>query len=751
MTKFFLLIIAAFSSVQLFSQTIEGKIINTQTNQPVGGANISVENSTTGTVSGADGSFTIEMPVKQNAVLRISFIGFKTKEIRINSSEMNRPLEIELDPSSIQLNNSIVVTASRNELVSFETADAISVLTKQELRQNAPRSMAEALIGATGVWMQKTNHGGGSPFVRGLTGNQTLLLIDGIRLNNATFRYGPNQYFNTIDVFSAERIEVIRGKGSVLCGSDALGGVINVITRSPEYFAGKPQIGGRGKLKFMNKGMERSGLGEITFQSKNLALLGNVGYKDFGDIFSGGDLGFERPSGYDETSFNLHAKLRMGNNWQLKSAFQHVKQNEVPRFDQVAQRGYQTYLFDPQIHRLAYAKLEHFGESQLFRKIQITASNQYSDETRKLQKTSSPIFQKENDQVTTHGISAEVNSEISKSWEAVTGTEYYSDQVKSNRTETNLETGEETEMRGLYPNDSGMRNLAFFSQHTVQLNKINITFGGRFNTFRIHSVDQEFREVTLTPNSLVGNLSVQYFVSPQHQFIASAHSAFRAPNINDISSFGLFDYGIEIPSTKLFPEKSFTVESGYKQSTDRFSMAVSVFNTRLNNQIVREKATYNGSSTIDGEQVYKKQNLARSNIMGVEFESGWQLSRQFSFVNNLNWLYGKNLENDEPMRRIPPLNGKLALQYNQPGIFSEAEFLLAAKQDRLSGGDIDDHRIPEGGTPGWSILNLKAGYVWKTVALNAGLQNLLNKAYRIHGSGVDGYGRSFWISLQFDV
>jgi len=426
-----------------------------------------------------------------------------------------------------------------------------------------------------------------------------------------------------------------------------------------------------------------------------------------------------------------------------------IKQNEVPRYDQVAKRGYETYLFDPQIHRLTYAKLEHFGQSSLLQKLQITVSNQYSDETRKLQKVGSALFQKENDKVTTFGISAEFNSEISKKWEAVTGAEFYTDQVESGRTETNLDTGEETKMRGLYPNNSDMRNFAVFSQHTVEAGKFNFTFGGRFNTFRIHSTDEEFGEVTITPNSLVGNFSTQYFISPKHQFIASAHSAFRAPNINDISSFGLFDYGIEIPSTDLSPEKSFTVEGGYKQATDRFSMAVSVFNTRLKNQIVREKATYNGSSTIDGEQVYKKQNLARSNITGIEFESGWQLNQQFSFINNLTWLHGKNLENNEPMRRIPPLNGKLALQFSESEFFSEAEFLFAAKQDRLSGGDIDDHRIPNGGTPGWSILNVKAGYSWKSISLNAGLKNLFNKAYRIHGSGVDGYGRSFWATILY--
>jgi outer membrane receptor protein involved in Fe transport len=103
------------------------------------------------------------------------------------------------------------------------------------------------------------------------------------------------------------------------------------------------------------------------------------------------------------------------------------------------------------------------------------------------------------------------------------------------------------------------------------------------------------------------------------------------------------------------------------------------------------------------------------------------------------------------MRRIPPLNGKLALQYSKSKIFGEAEFLFATKQDRLSGGDIDDHRIPEGGTPGWNILNFKAGYSWEKISVNAGLQNIFNRAYRIHGSGIDGVGRSLWITLQFGV
>ncbi len=213
----------------------------------------------------------------------------------------------------------------------------------------------------------------------------------------------------------------------------------------------------------------------------------------------------------------------------------------------------------------------------------------------------------------------------------------------------------------------------------------------------------------------------------------------------------MFDYGIEIPSKELSPEKTLTFEAGYKKLTDRFSLSLFAFNTRLKDQIVRVKSEYNGDEFYEGERVYTKENLAKSNIFGIEAESGIELNPQFSLISSLTWLYGKNLENNEPMRRIPPLNGKLALRYSKYRIFSELEYLLAAKQNRLSSGDIDDHRIPEGGTPGWDILNFKAGYSWNKISFNAGLQNLFNQAYRIHGSGVDGFGRSVWMSLQFEI
>ncbi len=119
----------------------------------------------------------------------------------------------------------------RSNFSNFTAPTNRSVIDLQDLLERAPADMLQALERETGVLMQRTQRGAASPFIRGLTGQQVLILIDGIRMNNATFRSGPNQYFNTIDPGMVDHIEVIRGPQTVLWGSDAIGGVINVVTR----------------------------------------------------------------------------------------------------------------------------------------------------------------------------------------------------------------------------------------------------------------------------------------------------------------------------------------------------------------------------------------------------------------------------------------------------------------------------------------------------------------------------------------
>ncbi|HMF70907.1 MAG TPA: TonB-dependent receptor plug domain-containing protein, partial [Flavitalea sp.] len=137
--------------------------------------------------------------------------------------------------TAISLLEEVTITSTRKAIKGIHVPYSTQSVSGVYLENHQSRTTPEALIGLNGVFIQKTNHGGGSPFIRGMTGNQTLILVDGIRLNNSTFRYGPNQYLNTIDPFTIRQIEVAKGTGSVQYGSDAIGGVLQIFTKEPAF------------------------------------------------------------------------------------------------------------------------------------------------------------------------------------------------------------------------------------------------------------------------------------------------------------------------------------------------------------------------------------------------------------------------------------------------------------------------------------------------------------------------------------
>ncbi|MFO0508136.1 MAG: TonB-dependent receptor plug domain-containing protein, partial [bacterium] len=231
MIKYFSTALFLFFTQLAFSQ-FKGIVIDQTTRQPVADVHVSIINSALGTVTDNAGEFVLNNSAADSLRLRVSAIGYSTVEYVMARDREN---SIELIPSAILLNNAVIITAQRSERLSFDVAQSTSTISATQLAELTPRSTPEALMNETGVWVQKTNHGGGSPIIRGLVGNQVLLVVDGIRLNNATYRYGPNQYLSTIDPGLIDRIEVNRGSGSVLYGSDALGGVVHVISATPSF------------------------------------------------------------------------------------------------------------------------------------------------------------------------------------------------------------------------------------------------------------------------------------------------------------------------------------------------------------------------------------------------------------------------------------------------------------------------------------------------------------------------------------
>jgi hypothetical protein len=488
---------------------------------------------------------------------------------------------------------------------------------------------------------------------------------------------------------------------------------------------------------------------EADASGERWALHAGADARWFGDLVAGGGLGTEAPSAYDEKSADVKALVRASGSTLLTVAYQHVHQSDVPRYDQVAERGYLRYGFDPQVRQLAYARSQTFLPSRWLRRLEVTLSAQRSLEGRFRQRLGEGQEVTERDEVETLGAVVEVLAEPRPGWRATSGLEAYRDHVASSAVSVDLASGATLPRRGLYPDGAAATSLAAFTLHSIDVGRLGLTLGGRFNSIAISAADPVVGAIDLRPRALVGNAAVLYRVAEGQHLVASVNSGFRAPNVSDVGSLGPFDFGVEVPSPDLEPERSVTFELGHKARIGRVAAAVALYATRLDDIIERVPSTYLGSPVLDGDRVYRKENAGEARLKGVEAEVEVALPLRSALVAAFAYAHGQNLHADEPMRRIPPAFGRVAWRL-APGrrAFAEVEWLWAGKQDRLASGDLADHRIAPGGTPGWSVVNLRAAWDAGPARLRAGVENLLDEAYRTHGSGIDGMGRAAWASIE---
>ncbi len=641
----------------------------------------------------------------------------------------------------------VVVTANRYGTIQINTPEAIRLLDSKSIQKFQLRTTPEALQETPGVFVQKTNHGGGSPFLRGLTGNQTLMLIDGIRLSNAIIRYGPNQYFNTIDAFSLDKIEVLRGSGSVQYGSDAIGGTIHAFSHEMTT-SEKPSWRSALLTRIATQGMEQSLHGTVNYSNKSVAFKAGATWRNFGDLFGGDTTGRQMPTGYRELDFDLKGKILLSTSSSLTMSYQRVHQSDIPVFHKVVLENYAINKMDPQKRELAYLKLNQKLDAGILKSAIVTASFQQNEEGRELLKNGSTSLRTENDKVNSFGFSAEAFTSDRGGWSANSGLEIYNDIVRSSRSDIDISSGEAVLKRGLYPDGASMTSIAVFSMHTLDFNHWIINAGVRFNTFINKVEDENAGHVKLTPSALVGNLAILRKLNKSSNLFVSANTGFRAPNIDDLGTLGIVDFRYETPNYDLKPEHSFQYQIGYKYQSSTLRGEIYIYRNELYNLIVRNKIA---GDTIEGYPVYMKENVERAYIQGAETAWDLELNKSWMVNGSLNYTFGQNITRNEPVRRIPPLFGSLAIEYKLKKWRINLEWQAAGSQDRLASGDQDDNRIPLGGTPGWHIFNVNTSYTMRSIKVDVSLLNLFNKDYRYHGSGVNGYGRSAFFTIVINI
>lgn len=652
-------------------------------------------------------------------------------------SQFVMPVFSQEKTDSIASMDEVTVTATRRSAKSSRLPYSISILTREDASRQLSRTIPESLTGISGVFIQKTNHAGGSPFLRGLTGNQSLILVDGIRLNNSIFRYGPNQYMTLIDPFIVEKVEVVKGTGSVQYGSDAMTGVINIQTTSLR-FREKPQWNEKASLRLTESGMEFSFRPELKYEGRKFAFMLGASNKKFGDLKGGDSTGFQVPSAYAEKSFDFKWMNDLGKGWQLTGAYQWLQQTDVPVYHKYKLENFALNTSDPIGRGLGYLQLKKTFNSSHFKSLDIFVAHQNITESRFSRKNNTTITRFERDRISTISAGIDLFQYFNVHWNANTGIELNADGVESERKDNNNATGVSTTLRGLYPDGAHYANVSAYTLHHFQFGKLQLEAGMRYNWYTATINEATLGKVMLKPHALVFQGGANYELLKAVYLYANISDGFRAPNIDDLGTLGIVDFRYEVPAYSLKPERSVNNELGVKYLRSKLSGTFSIFRTTLYNLISRIKT----GEKINGYDVYVKENVDKGFIRGWEAQFAFKPIKWLKTQISATRLYGQSITKNQPLRRIPPFNSRMSAEYHINKLVAGISYDHASPQRRLEAGDKSDNRIPAGGTPGFNLLNMHAAYQANNFSFRIYLNNIFNVDYRTHGSGINGMGRS---------
>ena len=740
----------------------------------------------------------------------------------------------EAESRPIELEEITVIT--RVEKDTFQTPISVSVIDLAQIERINAVTTPRILRETVGVWAQQTTAGQGSPLLRGLTGYQAFLTIDGVRLNNSTFRSGPNQYLATISPDSLGRIEVLRGAGSMLYGSGAMGGVISMFTKDmiPDSATEDWNVESRAFGRFASGTSERLGRLEVMGSREGLGFLVGASARRFGDINpgSGYDLHYknrkfeivtDKPAGVQisdgppksvpdrwlidsETplgwsAYDSDAKLayQLTDTSTVNLSYQLWRQPQTPRYDKIAPREYDEFFFEPQDRDLLYATYLLKPNNSAIDQLRFTTSLHRQKEGRNELIRDATERRQRFDTVNTFGFSAQATSSALPRQRVVAGGEFYFDTLSSQTIKTDIKTGAEKidDTRGRFIDGSQFWDASLYVQDEIEIHdRLELTLGGRFTLYNTHADlsvrSDQFTDFNESGNALTGSAGVVASVTEGLNVVGNFATSFRAPSLNDTTAVEVTNEGIDSPSPDLEPETGWTLEGGFKARYPGFIGSLTVFHGRISDLVTRvlAKDAYTGQPLPDLIQqlqrnnpdvdIFVFDNVDEVQIQGVEFTGLIPIQNSWSIYGNAMFTRGKVLvingvEPDpekpweERIRREPPLNGMFGLRWHPPAQRFWAEFFVrgSTEQRRLNRSDIRDPRIPGTtrdtaevkfdssgaaigqGSPGGMTLNLRGGVqITEYNRLTLALENLLDKRYREHGSGINAPGLNVIVSLD---
>jgi hemoglobin/transferrin/lactoferrin receptor protein len=678
-----------------------------------------------------------------------------------------------------------VVTATRGSQSLLDAPKGVSVLDADDLQlERQVRTLPEALREMPGVSVQKTGPAQGSPKIRGLNGFHTLFLIDGIRLNNATWRSGNVEYWNQIDPLSLERVEVMRGAGSVLYGTDAVTGTAQGLSLGPLELG--PGFAAEHGALFRYGSAENSFIERLETRghADRFGWHAGISYKGFGPFVAGDSIGEMPYTGYREEDADLKLAYATEDGHRFTFGFQHVHQPDAPRtHSTVFSKSWRSttvgtdFLRDISQQRdLGYLRWntgDVVGDRGLV--TELTASFQSFDELENRVPSNSRRFiqETEDDQ---YGLQGHARWDLGSSVRATVGFDFYHEEVDSGATEFNPDGSLRRILtRGAVADNAYYDQLGAYAQAEWTLDgerRWLTTLGARYSYVEADADKVDTGSGTFAPvhdswSTVVGSASLLYRAAEPLRFFGSVGQSFRAPNLSDLTRFDVALSGdLEIPATDLDPERFLTFELGSRFDDGLRRFEITGFYTAIDDLIQRQPT----GNVVNGLVEVTKANNGDGFLTGMEFEAASRLD--FLSIDGetldafevyvLGDFVHSVIDAADPadarrthLKGMPPPRGQIGLRWRDlvdDRLWFEVYVPFAAgvePEDYNAAERRDTQRIPPDGLPGYALLGVRGGaHLGKHLSAGISVENVADRDYRIFGSGLNETGTNVVFTLK---
>ncbi len=736
---------------------------------------------------------------RNDALIYVSHNGYYTKEVIVNSISKKDPT-ITLTSKTLYLNAAHVTPKGESTIT--DPTQQIEVIESRKIQFGNPATTASVLENSGLVSIQRSQLGGGSPQIRGFEANKVLLVIDGVRMNNAIYRSGHVQNAITVDANVLDKTEVYFGPSSVLFGSDALGGVIHFKTKKPilaeQFNENITRVNILGRMASASQ--EKTLHADVMYGAKKWGMLTSITHTEFGDLRMGAnrthgydqwglvnqyitqeegvdvirenaDPNIQKYTGYDQLDFLQKLTFKASDKTEFNINFQYSNSSDVPRFDRLndvrdGQLRFAEWYYGPQRRTLTSINA-HLTDRKYFTEAQITLAHQRIDEDRIDRGFGRTSRFKNEEDVNVVSLNADfiLEKENKSTW--YYGAEMTYNKVESTSTETNIQTGEVFNAITRYPNGgSDFSTAAIYASRNKKLNeRLEWNAGIRYNHTLAQSkfIPSEFFElpyntISINDGAFTGNVSILYRPNTTWKIAGGLASGFKSPNVDDYGKVFERDGFVVVPNSDLKSEYVYSADFTLEKALAKKKLLVSTtpYYTYLTNALVRRDTVLNGSDQFlfegDLAFVQTNKNAAQAHIYGLSAKVRYSLNDEWLASATYNYTYGQDLSDDVPMSHIPPQFGKLNVEY-QKGRFTAEAFMLyamAKKADRYGPGTTDN--LAEGtedGVPAWQTFNLRTSTkISKTVILQIAVENILDVHYKTFASGLSSPGRNVIVSVK---